>query len=181
LTEHLDNPEILAERAHSDYRAGEFDRAAQGFSAASDHYQASGDPLHAAEMKNNLCVCLLQLDRADEALSVVRETPLIFHNANDMLQKARALGNRAMAKAALGQADEAESDYRSAADIFRNLGQEEDLQYTMQALSRIQLQQGRPMEALNAMQSVLDGKGRPSLRDRFLSWLFKFPMRLLGR
>jgi tetratricopeptide (TPR) repeat protein len=181
LTEQKDNPDHLGEQALSDYRAGNFARASRGFSTAIDQFDAAGEMTRSAEMKNNLSVCLLQLNQAKEALSVVRDTPTVFHNAGDLLQKARALGNRAMAKAALGQTNEAEADYRAAADLFRDLGQQEDLQYTMQALSRIQLQQGRPMEALNAMQSVLDSKERPSFRDRFLSWLFKFPMRFLGR
>jgi tetratricopeptide (TPR) repeat protein len=132
-------------------------------------------------MSNNLCVCLLQLDRAQEAFEAVRDTPTVFHNEGDIVLKAQALGNRAMARAALGQSAEAEADYRAAAELFREAGHEEGLQYTMQALSKIRLQQGRPMEALHAMQSVLDSKKKSSLRDRFLAWLFKLPARLFNR
>ncbi len=177
----MPDPEVLAEQALADYNAGDFDRASLGFSNAHDLFLASDNLLRAAEMSNNLCVCLLELDRTSEALAAVRDTPITFHNEGELLLKAQSLGNRAMARAALGQAAEAESDYRAATDIFRELGHGEGLQYTMQALSKIQLQQGRPMEALNAMQSVLDSKSKPSLRDRLLSWLFKFPMRFLGR
>jgi tetratricopeptide (TPR) repeat protein len=181
LTEANANPEELAEQALEAYQAGDYERAVQEFADARDLFQASGNKLRAAEMNNNLSVCLLQLDQVEEALAAVRETPNVFHNEDAILLKAQALGNRAMAKAALGQSAEAEADYRTAAKLFSEIGDEEGLQYTMQALSRIQLQQGRPIEALHAMESVLDAKTKPSLRDRFLSWLFKFPRRFLGR
>jgi tetratricopeptide (TPR) repeat protein len=173
--------EELAEQALSAYRAADYEQALKSFSAARDSYKVDGNPRRAAEMSNNLAVCLLELDRPDEALSCVQDTPTIFHNEGDLLLKAQALGNRAMAKEALGQGTEAEADYRAAADLFRELGHNEGLQYTMQALSKLQLKEGRTMEALNAMQSVLDSKEKLSLRDRFLSWLFKFPLRFLGR
>jgi tetratricopeptide (TPR) repeat protein len=181
LTEANADPENIASQALEAYQAGKFERAVKKFSIARDLFQTAGDARRAAEMSNNLCVCLLQLNRAQEAFSVVRETPTVFHNEGDLVLKAQALGNRAMARAALGQTAEAEADYRAAADLFREAGHEEGLQYTMQAISKIQLQQGRPMEALNAMQSVMDSKARPTLRDRFLSWLFKFPLRFLNR
>lgn len=175
------NPQDIAGQAIAAYQAGDYDRAAQDFSTASELFENSGDQLRAAEMRNNLCVCLLQLDRPHEALEAVRDTPTIFHNEDALSLKAQALGNRAMAKAALSLASEAEADYRAAADLFRQLDEQEGLQYTMQALSRMQLQQGRPMEALHAMQSVLDAKARPSLRDRILKWLFEIPQRFVGR
>ena len=173
--------EKLAEQALSAYQAGDYERAVRNFSEAHDAFKVDGNPKRAAEMSNNLCVCLLQLGRTAEALSSVQNTPTIFHNEGDFLLKAQALGNRAMAKEALGHRAEAEADYRAAADLFRELGHNEGLQYTMQALSKLQLKEGRTMEALNAMQSVLDSKEKSSLRDRFLSWLFKFPLRFLGR
>jgi tetratricopeptide (TPR) repeat protein len=181
LSEASTDPEVLAEQAFKEYKSGNFDRAAQRFTAAHDQFLASGNKLRAAEMSNNLCVCLLEMDQASEALAVVRETPITFHKEGNQLLKAQALGNRAMAKTAMGQMAEAEADYRAAAELFRDLGHKEGLQYTMQALSKIQLQQGRTMEALNAMQSVLDSKSKPSIKERFLSWLFKLPMRFLGR
>lgn len=181
MSEPNTNPDVLADQALANYKAGEFDRAAREFSSAHDLFFAAGDPLRAAEMNNNLCVCLLELGRPNEALAVVRETPMTFHNEGDLLLKAQALGNRAMVEAALGQMAAAEADYQSAASLFRDLGHEEGLQYTLQALSKVQLQRGRPMEALNTMQSVLDSKAKPSLRDRALSWLFKFPIRFFGR
>jgi tetratricopeptide (TPR) repeat protein len=181
LIEHMADPDNLAEQARSAYNAGQYQKALEGFAQARDQFQASNLRLRAAEMSNNICVCLLQLDRAHEALAAVRDTPSIFHDEGDLLLKAQALGNRAMAKAALNQSAEAEADYRKAAELFRELNHQEGLQYTMQALSKMQLQHGRPMEALDAMQSVLDSKDKPSLRDRFLSWLFKFPLRFLNR
>lgn len=175
------DPEDLAREATRTYRAGDYNQALKVFSEARHLFHTSGLPLRAAEMDNNLCVCLLELDRAQEALTAVKETPNIFHNEGNLLLEAQALGNRAMAKAVLSQLSEAEADYHTAAELFREIDHHEGLQYTMQALSKIQLQQGRPMEALDAMQSVLNTKTRPSLRDRFLSWLFKLPLRFFNR
>jgi tetratricopeptide (TPR) repeat protein len=181
LIEGMADPEKLAEQALSAYNAGQYEQALEGFTQAHDQFQALNQRLRAAEMSNNLCVCLLELNRAQEALATVRDTPSTFHDEGEYLLKAQALGNRAMAKAALNRSAEAEADYRAAAALFSELDHQEGLQYTMQALSKLQLQHGRPMEALDAMQSMLDSKDKPSLRDRVLSWLFKLPLRFLNR
>jgi tetratricopeptide (TPR) repeat protein len=181
LTDLSASPDKLAERALVAYKAGDYAQAVQDFSTARELFLTADLQLRAAEMSNNLCVCLLQLDQAQSALDIVRDTPAIFQQEGNLLLKAEALGNRAMAKASLGQYPEAEADYVAAARLFQDIDHQEGLQYTMQALSKLQLQQGRPIEALDAMQSGLSAKAKPSLRDRLLSWLFKIPRRFIGR
>ena len=175
------NPEALAEQALQAYSRSEYANALRLFTTAREGFQSLDQKRRAAEMSNNICVCLLELNRAQEALVAVEDTPTVFRETGERLLEAQAYGNRAMASAVLGRSEAAQRDYRSAARLFRDLGDEEGLQYTMQALSKLQLEAGQPMQALDSMQSAMSSRKGRSWRDRMLSWLFNLPRRLFGR
>jgi tetratricopeptide (TPR) repeat protein len=174
-------PTELSKQGQQAYQEGRLDEAILKFEAARDHYLQENNELLAAEMANNLCVVLLKADRPKEALKFVEGTPEIFLERGDDKATGIAFGNLASAYEACGDINEAEQALHQAANYFQSLGEEELLLHTQRSLSQLQLRQGRPFEALNSMQSGLEGQKKPSLKNRFLRNLFKIPFRLLNR
>ena len=56
--------EKLVSQGKKAFDARQFDQAAQAFTEAAEGYQALGDALNAAEMRNNLSVALLQAGKS---------------------------------------------------------------------------------------------------------------------
>ena len=72
----------------------------------------------------------------------------------------------------------AEALYEQAADRFKQLGQGESQQYTLQALSRVRLRQGRAIEAVSTMQGALDATPKPNWKNRLIKHILSLPSRL---
>ncbi|HSR48446.1 MAG TPA: hypothetical protein VLL77_10750 [Anaerolineales bacterium] len=151
-----EDPNDLESAALAAYRSGDLQRAADGFARSREVYAAGDDVVKAAEMGNNLCVVLLGLDRAREALEAVEGTGQVFEEAGLGLQAARAAGNRAAALAACGRMQPAIDGYQDAIRRFHALGARSEEADTLQALSRLQLQGGDPMAAAATAQVALD-------------------------
>ncbi len=163
------------------YREGRLEEAIDGFTAARQAFLAKGDQGKEAEMASNLSVALLQVGQPQEALEAVKDTPTVFLNLGDSSRAAQAYGNLGSALDACGDHDRAEVAYRHAIDLFANLGDTERHNYTLQALSRLQLRRGKPLEAVTTMQVGLDDRPSLNFRDRLLRRLLRLPFRLLGR
>jgi tetratricopeptide (TPR) repeat protein len=173
-------PESLEKEAVAAFQSGQLDVAIEAFRAAREAYRQDGDRLKAAEMANNACVALLKSGRPQEALQAVKGTKEVFLNANDERRAALAWGNLGAALEACGDLAAAEDAYRQATTLFANLDDDEARAFTHQALSRLQIRQGRAVEAVTTMQAGL--ADRPlSLRDRILRFLLRLPSRLTGR
>jgi tetratricopeptide (TPR) repeat protein len=175
------SPKQLEEHALIAYQEGRLEDGIEGFNAAHNAYQAQGDEGKTAEMANNLSVVLLQAKRPKEALKALEGTTEVFLRLGDTQHAAQAFGNLGAALEACGDVAAAELAYRRAADLFSNLGDVENQDYTLQALSRLQLRLGKPLEAITTMQTSLEAKPRPGIRDRWLRRLLRLPYRLLGR
>jgi tetratricopeptide (TPR) repeat protein len=173
-------PKSDADRALIAYRAGQFDEAARDFSLSADGYARLGDELHRAEMANNLAVALLALGRPGEAREAVTGTEAIFHRAGDLRRAAMAVGNLAAALEAEGEFSPAENSYRRAAFLFADCGDRESQAKTLQALSQLLLREGRPLEAVSAMEEGLEIH-TGGVRGRVLRWLLRLPSRFLSR
>jgi len=171
----------LENQAITAYREGRLEEAIDGFAAARQASLAKGNQGKEAEMASNLSVALLQAEQPQEALEVIKDTPTVFLNLGDMGRAALAYGNLGSALEACGDHDLAEVAYRHAIDLFANLGDTERHNYTLQALSRLQLRRGKPLEAVTTMQIGLDDQPNPNLRNRLLRRLLRLPFRLLGR
>ncbi|NIS83156.1 MAG: hypothetical protein GTO14_23810 [Anaerolineales bacterium] len=174
----LQELERLAKAAYDDSR---LEDCIEHYSDLREAYWGLGDRAKAAEMANNLCVVLLQTQDAHRALEWVRGTPELFLSLGDEMHAAQAFGNLGSALEACDQISDAEIAYREAAELFAHLGDAHQHAYTLQALSRLQLRQGRPMEAVTTMQRGLEEMPKGRLRDRLLRRLLKWPFRLLGR
>jgi tetratricopeptide (TPR) repeat protein len=173
--------EDLERQAMTAYQAGEWKRAETSFREAHLAFQREGKPLKSAEMKNNLCVVLLQDDRPQEALKAVEGTWDIFASQGDDLRTAQSYGNLAAAHEACGNLSEAEEAYRQAAELLEKAGAMDDRAQTLTALSRIQLKRGKALQAVASMQSGLDGGQRLGFGKRLLRKILRLPLRLLGR
>jgi tetratricopeptide (TPR) repeat protein len=175
------SPQQLEEHALTAYQEGRLEDGIEGFKSACQAYRAQGDEGKTAEMANNLSVALLQAKRPQEALKALEGTTEVFLKLGDKHRAAQAFGNLGAALEACGNVADAEVAYRQAADLFSNLGDVENRDYTLQALSRLQLRLGKPLEAITTMQTSLEKKQRPGIRDRLLRRLLSLPYRLLGR
>ena len=171
--------EELLSQAFINYQEGRLEEAARCFAELRQHYLTQGDQAMAAEMANNMAVILLKVGQQQKALDVLNGTPEIFLSQNDRARAAQAYGNIGAALEACGNRTDAESAYRQAADLFEALGDSDQRAVTLQALSRLQLQSGKPFEALSSMQVGLNSKQQPSLRDRLVRRLLNLPNRLL--
>lgn len=177
----METPSSQADQALKDFRDGRVEAALEGFSYAREAYQSEGDVAKAAEMANNLSVAHLKLENPEQALRAVEGTPKVFKDLGDKLNAARAYGNLGSALEATGSKDDAEAAYKNAISLFSEIGDKEGESYTLQSLSKLQLNRGRPVEALASMEASMEAKQKRSLRERLLQKLFKIPFRLLDR
>lgn len=162
------------------YRAGRLEEAAREFARAESGFAQQGDRLQQAEMANNRAVVLLALGRPSEARAAAAGTEEVFLAAGDKSRAGKALGNLAAALEGESEWGGAESAYRRAIACFTEAGDDESRAHTLQALSRLHLRRGRPLEAVAAMDAGLEA--RPAgISRRFLRWLIGLPSRFLGR
>ncbi len=162
------NPVILRPRART-------------FEAAAQAFQAEGDALSAAEMRNNSSVAYLQSGDGQAALQAVEGTPDRFALAGDIRRQGMALGNLGAALEALDRQDEAAQAYQQSSDCLKQAGELDMRMYVVQSLSALQLRSGRQVQALETMQAGLEEVEHPTPKQAFLKRLLKAPLKLLGR
>jgi tetratricopeptide (TPR) repeat protein len=163
----------MAAEAVRVYREGDFENAARLFGEAASAFQAQGDMLEAAEMKNNQSVAFLQCGDPQASYDAALGTPEIFSAAGDSKREGMALGNLASALVPLGRTEEAISFYRLAADALEKAGEDQLRASVMQALSAIQMRKGKLVEALISMQAGLAGVKHPTLKQKILRGLLR--------
>ncbi|HLC03995.1 MAG TPA: hypothetical protein VJK02_13230 [Anaerolineales bacterium] len=161
------------------YEAGDLEGAILHFTQARQAYEAVGDARKSYEIRNSLSVALVQARRPSEALEVVEGTPQHFDKLGDPSNAAKAYGNLASAQEACGDHAAAEVSYRLAAEKFAELGDRENHNFTMKALSHLQLRRGQPLMAALSLQSALEDDPHLGLRERWILKLLKVPFRLL--
>jgi tetratricopeptide (TPR) repeat protein len=179
MTQASPNPAASAKQALSAFENGQFELAIEGFREAREGFIAAGNPLQGAEMANNLAVALVQAGRHQAALESLSGTFQIFLDHGDWIKAAQALGNEAAAYEGLNDWERAESLYQQAAERFADLDDPDNQQYTLQALSRIRLRQGRALEAVNTMQGALESKKHTNWSTRLAQKILSLPSRML--
>ncbi len=181
MTENKNKPALVEGEAKELYRAGKFQKAADGFSQAADLFLAGGDDILAAEMKNNQSVALLKAKKPRLALDAVRGTAGVFHQAGEVLKEAMALANQATALKDLGKKQEAVDDFLLAAEIFKDLGEKQMYLQTMQSISALKLKTRNILGALFSMQEGLEELEKPNLRQKLLLNLLKIPQNMIDK
>ena len=175
------SPSKIATQAKKAFKEKKYSDALEGFYAAREGYLLDEDRLGAAEMSNNLCVVMLQIDRPNEALKIVENTPALFLNRGDEAHAAMAFGNLASALEACGNFNDAANALQEAIEGFRRIDDQENLLYSAKALSELQLRQGRALEAFATMQTGLENQKGLGLRRRLLRRLLDIPSRLISK
>jgi tetratricopeptide (TPR) repeat protein len=168
----------LEQRGLAAYRRGDLAADSADLEAARLAYASSGDDLKAAEMANNLCVVLVGLGHADEAVSIVQGTEEVFARAGDARRAAQAAGNLAAALEAAGDLERAASAYQRALDGLHAAGDRAAESQTWQAFSRLQLRRGDPLGAAASAQAALDSNPSPGPLRRFLRGVLDRAFRL---
>jgi tetratricopeptide (TPR) repeat protein len=176
-----DPPSAQESLAIEAFHAGRLEESRALFMTVLESLQGGEQPTQEAETRNNLCVVLLQLDRAEEACEVVKGTPAVFLAVGDTPRAAMSYGNLGAALEACGQPEAALQAYQEAVDLFKQSEDSEAYKFTLQAISRLQLRSGNPFEALTTMQVGLDSSPRPGLRDRIVRRLLDLPARFLNK
>lgn len=168
------SPQALADEAKSTYHQGQYEAAIGIFALAADGYSAQGDVLMSAEMKNNQCVALLQVKKAQMALDTVAGTDAIFAAAGDLRRQGMALANEASALDALKRRQEAASLYERAAELLKQAGEDQLRVDVLRSLAALKIWKGQGVDAVITMQDGLNGVKEPSLKQRILKKILRF-------
>jgi tetratricopeptide (TPR) repeat protein len=173
------DPQQLVLEGQAEYGKGNFQSAANLFKAAADGFLSMGDELSAAEMANNRSVALLQGGDAKSALESAIGTDHIFLSNGDVKRQAMAIGNQAAALEKLGQPDEAIEFYKKSGELLASIGEFELRAYVFQAISALQLKQGRYLEAYAVMRAGVMEVKEPNLTQRLLKSLMDVPFKFI--
>lgn len=179
MTQASSDPAIITKKALTAYAKEQYEEAIELFQAARTKYEASGDLIQAAEISNNLSVALIQVNQHQAALNILAGTFDTFLDHGEMVKAAQALGNEAAAHEGINNLERAETLYMQAAERFADLNEHDSQRYTLQALSRVRLRQGRAIEAVNTMQGALETGSKKSWRDRLTNKILSLPSRIL--
>lgn len=167
------DPKQLATQASQFYQEGDFKQAASLFAEAAQAYQAAGNLLDSAEMRNNQSVALLQDDDAEGALQAVLGTDAIFAEAGDVRRQGLAAGNEAAALEELKRLDQAVERYQASADLLEQAGEDQMRALVLQSVAWILIRRGKLFEGLFAMNSGLRGVKNPTLKQKILRAILK--------
>jgi tetratricopeptide (TPR) repeat protein len=161
----------LNEQGKKEYEKGAYLAAAKLFAQAAQTYDAAGDTLNAAEMKNNESVAWLQGGKAKEALHAAEGTEAIFANAGDLKRQGVALANRAAALEGLKKWQEALADYDRAASLFEQAGEGDMHSTVRKASANIHLKFGHVHSTQMDVYDSLRLVENPTLAQRILQFL----------
>jgi tetratricopeptide (TPR) repeat protein len=165
------SPQQLEKEGKAAYERADYILAAKAFAEAVAAYSAHGEPLMAAEMKNNQSVALLQSKQAQAALEIVAGTDAVFAAAGDLRRQGMALANQAAALEALHRRDEAIADSGTSVEILERAGAKDLRADVMRAVAGLQVRGGKMTDAVITMQSGLIGLEKPTLKQRILKKL----------
>jgi len=179
MSDALNQAQITKEGKEA-YQRGDYGAAAKLFKAAAEGYASVGDKLTEAELLNNCGVAYLRAGDGKAALQVIEATPAVFAAAGDIRRQGLALGNLGDALETVGRKQEAADIYTQSAELLEQAGEDEMRAHVLQSLSKLQLKSGRQIEALATMEAGLEGFRKPSLKQRFLRKLLRFPFKLMG-
>lgn len=168
------DPAQLAEGGKRAFEGSEFDKAAELFQQAAEGFSLGRNGLLAAEMRNNLSVALLKMNRPQEALDAALGTDAIFAGAGDLGRQAMALGNQAAALESLRRLDDALEKYEQSAELFGRAGEGDMRSLVMKSAAAIKLKTGRVSESAFKMMGALDAKDKPTLLERLLKFFLRF-------
>jgi tetratricopeptide (TPR) repeat protein len=166
----------LRDEATRLYKAGQLEQAVTAFEQVREAYAAQGSAAQTASVSNDLGVVYFLNGKPQQARDALNDALSAFEKLGDVTGQAKAIGNLAQLMNRSGDTAGAEKNYARAAELFHQVG-ESGMEYdTFRALSQLQLQRGRWLEALAAYDRGLAAKGGSRLLRAFL----QIPLKLVG-
>ena len=166
----------LRDEATRLYKAGQLDQAIAAFEQVHTEYAAQGNQAQTASVANDLGVVYVLDGKPQQARDALNEALAAFEKLGDVTGQAKAIGNLAQLMSRSGDKAGAEKNYARAAELFHQVGEGGMEHDTFRALSQMQLQRGRLLEALAAYDRALAAKGGSRLLRAFL----QIPLKLVG-
>jgi tetratricopeptide (TPR) repeat protein len=167
---------VMRDEATKLYQAGQLDQAITAFEQVRAEYTAQGNAAQTASVANDLGVVYFLNGKPQQARDALNDALSAFEKLGDVTGQAKAIGNLAQLLSRSGDKQGAEKNYARAAELFHQVG-ESGMEYdTFRALSQMQLQRGRWLEALAAYDRALAAKGG----SRLLRAFFQIPLKLVG-
>ncbi len=168
--------ESLYTEAKKIYDAGNLRESLTMFEQAHAAFLTEGNVTQAAHVANDLGVVYYLVGQREEAKKILQGALTAFEQLGDVAGQAKAMGNLAQVLNKAGDRAGAEQNYHRAAELFHQIG-ERSMEYdTYRALSQMQLQSGRWLEAIHSFDCALAAKGGST----WLRWFFQIPFKLLG-
>jgi tetratricopeptide (TPR) repeat protein len=162
------------------FESGKYAEAAETFASAVAAYQAEGNTQLAAEMRVNLGLAQRELGDFKTAVAEMQTGLAHFRAAGDRLHEAQTLGNMALAYSKAEDHEQAQTLYRDAARIFREIGQDDYYGETILALGDMQFRAGKLLEALATFEVGLDYVRNKNQRQKLMKQLLLLKNRISG-
>ncbi|MGB8648004.1 MAG: tetratricopeptide repeat protein [Anaerolineae bacterium] len=159
---------------------GKLEQAAAQLEKDCADLAAKGDTHKAAETANDLGVVYYMLKQYDPARAALGRAREQFEGANDVVGKARTMGNLARVEEQAGDKDKAASLYWEAAELFHQANERDDEFATMRSLSQLYMKRGGWLQALATFDQALQIKPNPGLREAMLHRFYQIPLKMFG-
>jgi tetratricopeptide (TPR) repeat protein len=162
------------------FEKGKYEDAAEAFTEALEAYQQEGTGDLAAEMRVNLGLAKRELGDFEGAITEMQAGLAYFKETEDRLREAQTMGNMALAYSKAEDQEQAQTMYRAAARIFREIEEDEYYGETILALSDMQFRSGNLVEALATFEVGLEHIRNKNHRQKMLKQLLVLKNRLSG-
>ncbi len=162
------------------FEKGKYQEAAGVFTEAIEAYRTEGNGQMAAEMQVNVGMCKRELEQYEDALKEMQTSLAYFEEHGPQIRKAQTMGNMALAYAKLGDTEQAQTMYREAGAIFRELGEDEQYGETILALADMYFRAGDLMLAVSTFEVGLEYVKNLNHRQKMIKQLGMLKARLTG-
>jgi tetratricopeptide (TPR) repeat protein len=158
----------------------EYEEALPLFQEAHTLFTAENRADMAAEMRVNIGLVYRALGQDQQALDEMTEALRFFEAAADERRSAMVLGNLGRVYAAIGDNEQAYTCFRTAADIFDQLGEKALHSETMLAMGDLQAKERKFGAAASSYEIGLSERDRLTARQKVMKGLIDLRSRLTG-
>lgn len=158
----------------------DYEAANRAFQQAKESYEEENNYDMAAEMKVNIGLVHRSLGELQQALEMMQEALRYFEDKHDKMRIAQTLGNLGGVYLALDDKEQAELSYRTASNLFKELGEEDLFSDTMLALGALQVRDGKLLMGAATYQIALENRTKLSGTQKVIKSLSGIINRLNG-
>lgn len=162
------------------YSQYDYEAANRAFQQAKEMYEEESNYDMAAEMKVNIGLAHRSLGELQQSLELMQEALRHFEGNNDKMRIAQTLGNLGGVYQALNDKEQAELSFRNAANVFKELGEDELYSDTLLALGALQVKDGKFLLGAATYQTALENRAKLTGTQKIIKSLSNFVSRLNG-